>query len=248
MILCCDRAGEGVAEGGILGFQAWAGPFHLVRTLFGMNRAWTAPALFAPVMVYYSALFLDIKTFIAPAMANCLKMRDALRLRRGRFHAAMLLAIALATAVSVVMTLVMAYAGGADLMSKWFFTSFPTWTFNTMATMARTPPEAAPREALWLLGGGGAMALLLFLRQSLFWLPHPIGMIMLVNPIMGAYWFSILLGWLCKSLVTSYGNKDAYARVRPLFIGLVAGELLMVVVGMVVAYLLEVPVPVSLNR
>ena len=92
------------------------------------------------------------------------------------------------------------------------------------------------------------MALLLLLRQSFFWMPHPIGLVMLVNPIMGAYWFSIMLGWLCKMVVTRYGNKDTYLRVRPVFIGLIAGELLMIVIGMLVAYWLEVPMPISLDR
>jgi len=36
--------------------------------------------------------------------------------------------------------------------------------------------------------------------------------------------------------------------VRPVFIGLIAGELLMIVIGMLVAYWLEVPMPISLDR
>jgi hypothetical protein len=237
-----------VAEGGILGFQAWVSPFHLFRTFFGMQRGWTSPGFFMPIMFFYSVLFMDIKTFIAPAMANCLKIRDALRLQRGRFHMAMLLAIVVAAVVAVIMTLLMCYAHGADLMNNWFFTGFPTRFINNMATMARTPPEADPSAAVWLLVGGVMMALLLLLRQSFFWMPHPIGLVMLVNPIMGAYWFSIMLGWLCKMVVTRYGNKDTYLRVRPVFIGLIAGELLMIVIGMLVAYWLEVPMPISLDR
>ena len=92
------------------------------------------------------------------------------------------------------------------------------------------------------------MAALLYLRQTIFWLPHPIGFIMLVNPIMHTYWFSIFVGWLAKSLVTRYGNRDTYDRIRPFFIGLIAGELLMVMLAAVVAMSLGIPVPVDLNR
>ena len=71
---------------------------------------------------------------------------------------------------------------------------------------------------------------------------------MLVNPIMIVYWFSILLGWLCKTLVTKYGNKDVYSRVRGLFLGLIAGELTIVALAMVVSYLADVHIPIDLNR
>ena len=60
---------------------------------------------------------------------------------------------------------------------------------------------------------------------------------MLVNPIMGAYWFSILLGWVAKKLVTKYGNKETYEKTRCLFIGLIAGEIMMIVVAMIASHL-----------
>ncbi len=237
-----------VTEGGLLGFQCWVNPLHFVRAFFGLDRTWTAAPMFAPIMVYYSALFMDIKTFIAPAMANSLKIRDDLRMQRGRFHLGIALAIAIAAVVSILMTLMMSYDRGADVMSGWFFTGFPKWLFGTIDTCVKTPPVAAPGDGGWILAGGGAMAALLYFRQTLFWLPHPIGMIMLVNPIMGAYWFSILLGWLCKSLVTRYGNNQSYVRARAFFIGLIVGELLIVALGMVVSYCTGVGVGINLNR
>jgi hypothetical protein len=77
-----------------------------------------------------------------------------------------------------------------------------------------------------MLAGGLARVSLLYFRRHVFWLPHPIGLIMFVNPIMNAYWFSIFLGWVFKSLVSRYGNKDVYARFRCFFVGLIVGELL----------------------
>jgi hypothetical protein len=92
------------------------------------------------------------------------------------------------------------------------------------------------------------MALLLYLRRFLFWLPHPIGLVMLVSPQMAAYWFSIFLGWIAKSLVTKYGNKETYATVRCLFLGLIVGELLMVALAMLVSSRLGIAIPIDLNR
>lgn len=225
-----------VAEGGILGFQAWVSPFHFIRTFFGMDKTWTAPALFAPLMVYYSVLFLDIKAFIAPAMANALKIRDDLRLRRGLFHLSILGAIGIAVVVAVAAEIMFSYATGGDKMNGWFHGSLPKNLFDQIATMSKNPPTASPADTGWFVFGAVAMSLLLYLRQFLFWLPHPIGFIMLVNPIMLAYWFSILIGWLAKTLVTRYGNQDSYRKARYFFIGLILGELILVAINMFLSY------------
>jgi len=238
-----------VTEGGILGFQAWAGPFHFIRNVLGMDKAWTSPGLFAPLMVYYGVLFLDIKAFIAPAMANALKIRNDLRMRRLGFHMSILAAIAIAMVVGVLGEIMMSYAGGADEMNSWFHTSLPNSAgFGHVTSLMKSPPAADPTQIGWIAAGAVGMALLLYFRQFLFWLPHPIGLIMLVNPIMIVYWFSILLGWIGKTLVTKYGNKDVYARVRGLFLGLIAGELTIVALAMIVSYLADVHIPIDLNR
>ncbi len=225
-----------VAEGGILGFQAWVSPFHFIRTFFGMDKAWTAPSLFAPLMVFYSVLFLDIKAFIAPAMANAIKIRDDLRLRRGVFHLSIFGAILVAAVVAVGAEIMFSYAMGGDKMNGWFHGSLPKGLFDQIATMSKTPPTASSADTGWFIFGAAAMAILLYLRQFLFWLPHPIGFVMLVNPIMLAYWFSILIGWLAKTLVTRYGNQDSYRKARFLFIGLIFGELILVAINMLLSY------------
>jgi len=237
-----------VAEGGILGFQAWAGPFHFIRNVLGMTKSWTSASLFAPLVVYHGVFFLDLKTFIAPAMANALKIRSDLRMGRLRFHVAIGLAILLAAATAILSEIIMGYSSGADGMNYWFHSMFPRGLFERMASMMQNPPEASPGMIGWIVAGGGAMAALLFFRQFMFSLPHPIGMVMLVNPIMSAYWFSILLGWIAKSLVTKYGNKETYTRTRAIFLGLIVGELLIVGLSMYFAYAFDLDVKIDLNR
>lgn len=237
-----------VTEGGILGFQAWVSPFHAIRHIFGFDKPWTAPHFFAPLMTYYSILFLDIKAFIAPAMANGLKIRDDLKMSRGKFHAAMALCIVTAAVSGVLAAIMMSYESGGDSMHGWFYNHFPSLLFKQLAEMSKTPPAATPSDRLWLCFGALAMAALLFFRQRLFWLPHPIGFIMLVNPIMQTFWFSIFLGWLAKSLVTKYGNKDTYGRVRGMFIGLIVGELAVVTLAMIVSLALQKNLGIDLNR
>lgn len=237
-----------VAEGGILAFQAWAGPFHFIRNIVGMNKPWTSSGLFAPLLVYYGVFFLDIKTFIAPAMANALKVRNDLRMGRARFHFAIGLAILLAVTTGILCEIIMGYSSGADSMNRWFHSIFPQTLYSRLSSMMHSPPDASPEMMGWIAGGAIVMAVLLFCRQFMFWVPHPIGLVMLVNPLMSAYWFSILLGWLAKSLVTKYGSKDTYAQTRALFLGFIVGELLIVGLSTCLSYYFDLDITIDLNR
>lgn len=236
-----------VAEGGLLAFQSYINPFHLIRGLFGMDKAMAAPALFVGMAPFFCILFQDIKTFIAPAMANGLKVRSDLGLARFRFHGAIFAGIVAAATVAVGTEISLCYLVGADNMNRWFYSSLPSSFFNEMGALVRSPPHLAPERG-WLLFGALLMGLLLCVRQSIFWLPHPIGLVMLVNPLMRVYWFSILIGWAAKALVTRYGNQDAYQRIRQLFMGLIVGELAMVVVAAVLSMSLGIDIRMDLDR
>jgi hypothetical protein len=237
-----------VTEGGILGFQAWCSPFHLIRNLLGTNKAWTAPALFSPLMIYHAILYLDVKTFIAPAMANAIKIREDTGMERARFHVGMFLSIVLAAVVAIAAEIMMGYDRGADRLDYWFHNMLPQTVLENMSSLARNPFEAQPSVTWWFIAGAVAMTALLFFRRRHFWLPHPLGMIMLVNPIMSTYWFSIMIGWLAKSLVTRYGGQETYRKAKHYFVGLIAGELIVVAIATLVSVLTEKMIQIDLNR
>jgi hypothetical protein len=74
------------------------------------------------------------------------------------------------------------------------------------------------------LGTWGMMAA----RARFSWFPfHPVGYIMFTPFAITTLWFSIFLGWLIKSLVTRFGGTDSYRKLVPLFLGLVLGEVVM---------------------
>ncbi len=237
-----------VAEGGILGFQLWAGPFHLIRAFFGMNKGWTAPQLYAPLFIYYAVLFQETKTFIMPAMANGMKIGDDVKMSRLRFHFGLFSGIGIAAVVAILAHLMLSYNKGADAMNSWFHSAVPKNVFSQLAQISKAPPEALPSVAGWVIFGAVVMAALIFFRRMFFWLPHPIGLIMLVSNQMGVLWPSIFIAWLVKSLVTKYGNKDTYKHTRNFFIGLIVGELLIVVLSMLLAYATGIHTGIHLNR
>jgi len=44
---------------------------------------------------------------------------------------------------------------------------------------------------------------------------------------MNQMWFSIFLGWLAKTLINRFGGNDAYQKLIPFFLGLVLGDVVM---------------------
>ncbi len=220
-----------VAEGGLLVFQCWFNPFHVIRSAFGMHRTWSASSLLAPLVVFYYVLFWDLKTFIAPAMANALKIRDSLGMKRLGFHVAVWLGIAAAVVTALATHIIFGYQHGANTMHAWFYENGPRdFLFAWIKDMGMAT-SFDPSGLYGMLVGLAVMTVLMVFRRRRFWLPHPIGLVMWVNPIMWAFWFSILLGWAFKVLVSRYGDRSTYLRFREFFIGLIVGELIMCLFG-----------------
>jgi len=74
------------------------------------------------------------------------------------------------------------------------------------------------------------------------WPLHPVGLLMVSTFYSNNAWPSVFLGWLAKILILRYGGARLYRSARPVFIGLIMGEVLAAVV-----WALEPAVRVLLN-
>jgi hypothetical protein len=236
-----------VCEGGVFWFQSHASFFHFWKML-GLGQ-WLAPAMVAPLLPIYSVLFLDIKTFIAPNIANAAKMEQNCRVDRVKFHSNIVLSVALSVALALGLSVFLAYLDGAQKMQSWFYSSGPRSMLDTAYSAATTPVETNWATTGWAMFGAFWVALTIVLRRTLFWFPHPIGYIMLINPLMKALWFSFFIGWVLKKITVKYGGKVTYDRLRDAFIGLIMGEILAIVIWNVIAMSKGITLPgIDLNR
>ena len=212
-----------VAEGGIYWFHIHTGPFHLIKS-FGATEA-VPKAVLAPLMPIYSVLFLDIKTFMAPAVMNSFKMQDETRAARRWFHAIVIAASLATVVVSFIAILYIVYGVGANRAEGWFFTVGPQSLFdNTQLLVSGGAAGSGQHNWIFYLIGAGWVLLSIGMRRRFFWWLHPIGLVMLANPLIAQLWFSFFLGWCCKKLAVRYGGRHMFARLRPAFIGLIFGE------------------------
>ena len=71
------------------------------------------------------------------------------------------------------------------------------------------------------------MALLLWARHRLPWWPlHPIGFPIAAVEILNYTWFNVFLAWCIKVVVLKYGGASLYRRSQGLFLGMIAGQVL----------------------
>ena len=235
-----------VAEGGIYWFQTHASIFHIYK-VFGLGKL-LPPALLAPVLPIYWILFLDIKTFVAPNLLNSAKMNEDTGRSRITFHVNLVLTMAVTAVVAVGFTILMAHVVGSQQMHSWFHSSGPQTVMNIAQTAAAEEPKFQGWTAAWYGTGGVWVIASMFIRRSLFWFPHPIGYMMMVNPLTQSIWFSFFIGWICKKLVVKYGGKATFDKAKTIFIGMIMGELMAILAWSILSMIYQFRSTLTLNR
>lgn len=87
-----------------------------------------------------------------------------------------------------------------------------------------------PERGHQAVGLGVGSALLWACSRFPAWPIHPVGILFCQISIGNLIWFSFFVGWLIKYLITSLFGGGAYRHARPVFLGLIVGELFAVIV------------------
>ena len=236
-----------VAEGGIYWFQLHTSPMHLYQA-FGLGHIFKPAFAMVPLIPIYSVLFFDTKTFLAPNLANAGRMQDSVGASRTKFHLNIILCIVISVIVAIGFTIFIAHLMGAQQMHGWFYASGPPWIVDHARDVIGSEPTFDFGIALSYIFGGAWVMFSMFIRSVLFWFPHPIGYVMLANPLMSQLWFSFFLGWIAKKLVVKYGGKQTFDYTRPIFIGIIMGELIAVLLWAIFGIMYDFQPGVTLNR
>ncbi len=71
---------------------------------------------------------------------------------------------------------------------------------------------------------------MMWARAHFLWFPlHPLGLMMGLSYPVSRLWFSIFFGWACKCLIMRFGGVDSYRKLTPAFLGLILGEVVMII-------------------
>ncbi len=224
-----------VSEGGMLFIQTPFRPLDLIipatgSTIIGPSNL--------TILAYQEMIFMfDIRSSLMPSFMDALKLSEGSVVPSGassmrptgriRLGTSIFLSIIIAMVVSYISVIFIGYKYGGANLSQWFFVGGPQVPFRRLSDMLFHPRSPS---GVWLsfMGLGAVfMVLLTFMRAQFFWWPfHPIGYAMGCSWPMIQLWFSILIGWLLKSIILRYGGLRFYIKFRTLFLGMVLGEFL----------------------
>lgn len=197
---------------------------HLVLSLFP-NKALRPPQWVATgMMLTFSH---DMRVAPMPRLMQSFKMTAL----TGAGSRDLLWALGLALLISLPLSqwalLNDGYAHGGVAINTYRFVSLAQAPGKYMETATTAARPHADLTALGVITYGCLKLLALnFLRTRYLWWPlHPVGYAMSYLVYLQKEWFSVLIGWVCQTVIIRYGGHRLYTQARPLFLGLILGAM-----------------------
>ncbi len=167
----------------------------------------------------------DIRTYVMASAANSLKMAQVIEHKQHRLFWGFIIAILVALATSMWLTMTRAYDQGGVTLNHWFFHGVPMSAYNWVKDWTiRQPGPSYSGISLTALGA----VIYVFLTAMRFRFPswpfHPIGYSIGSVWIMDAMWFTCFITWLVKGVILRYGGMKGYQFMRPVFLGFICGQ------------------------
>ena len=222
-----------VALGGVGFTAAQMIPQPFVVHTFGSE--FLGPAGLTNMALTYSWAA-EMRTSVMTSAINGLRLSDTVPTRRRRLFWAMLLAAVAGLAGAIWITITLNYKyGGANM--RMF--GVPRVTYTFLEDKLKNPVGLDILWPRWVFTGVGmgAMALLVGMRNYLPWWPlHYVGFALGDAWVMGWAWWSVFLCWLVKFFVLRFGGQSLYQRYKPLFLGMILGQLMCGGVWMIIDF------------
>ncbi len=248
-----------ICETGIPYLQINWSPSVLMTSMFGISSIGAAPLV---IMQYITtAVFMDAKNAMMPFVSNSLKMADDYHIKLRRLCTVMLLVVCAAIVVSLCTRLSQLYDMGANAMNdgyakNWVQNNFLNISTDNLSKLdaigLRNAPDVADersimqRISVWdpdgrtfLLMSLGAIGVIAFFFLR-FRFPgfalHPVMFLIWGTWPLGTTFYSFFIGWLIREITIRYCGDKIYQSAKPFFIGLIVGELFIIMLGSISGY------------
>jgi hypothetical protein len=235
-----------VAEAGALFLHAYFFPCAMIWVFLGAKSA--GPEQMLALGIVSSLFLIDPREAMMPFAVCGMRLVDSVGLRIGRVATWGVIAFVVGLGVAIPVTLYLQYRHGAFAAGDgWTTSAVPSYVFNANSRMRTRLESQGQLEAAKDISGWerfakpsplnkqlgafaivfGLATLFMFLRRRFAWWPlHPVLFLVLGTYQAYVMCTSFLLGWLIKTLVMKYGGGRLYNRLKPLMIGIIAGEMM----------------------
>ena len=226
-----------VAEGGLLFVHHTWMPLGSAMGLLGAGPGTpisTATGLHAASFMEFAAIQ-DFRGSLMPSFVQSFKLAHDQKIAARPLLALLTGVILIGMAMAFAMNVRLGYENGGLSLQGWLSTAGPQGLGRNMASYSAL--SQGPQTGAWIWTGVGALFTLLLVgaRGRFAWFSlHPLGYIMGFTLPISLFWFSITVGWGCKTLLLKYGGQESVRKTTPLFLGLVLGDVAMMLFWIVI--------------
>jgi hypothetical protein len=239
-----------IAESGLIFVQSNVIPYDILVGLF--PPAWLTGFTLNAFLMQKAIVMNDLREIFMPYVMNGLKAAAQVRMHLGKVLAVFALTAVVALGTSSYGRIATSYKYGGVNMDQWANVQSPSGFLQSLANYQKNPPsyeftrigerKILPVNLLHLIVGGMLAVGMLVMRAWFLWWPlHPFGLVMCGAWAMSQFWFSILLGWLAKVCVMTFGGASFYRRSLPFMLGMVLGESVIAAVWIIVGMITGTP-------
>jgi len=202
-----------------------ASPSGLLFVIFGTRLL--GPMNLPSMSIQERVIWYAQQSSFLPMILQSHKIGDVERWHSSKYIGAMLIGGVVALLAYTFFFMRMNYQHGGLVVSPgWYFMYSEIWVYDGLASRLSdlSAPSWVARFAV--LSGALIMWGLMVCHRSLPWWPfHPLGYLLASGYTSQVTWPGLLMGWTIKTAVSKYGGERLYFTLRPLFFGLLLGDL-----------------------
>lgn len=225
-------------EGGMLFLLHDIMPLGAISRLLGSGpSAWLTPeAGLVPASFIQAGLIYHMRGFSMPSYVHGFKLAHDHKIAAKPLLALIAVVVLVSTSMSLWTVIHLGYDnGGLSLGNSWNRGHLSLRPLNFIDSVTKPSLSSPLTNWLSLLAGALLTYGMMLARSRFVGFPfHPIAYLICLTFAAHMFWFSIFLGWLCKSLITRFGGPDTYRKTVPFFLGLALGDVAMMLFWLVI--------------
>lgn len=227
-----------VVEGGLIFVQPGMLPLNVLGQLGGSGAGtWMTASSIVPGSFLQFGLMTDMRGFLLPSFVHSFKMARDRRIAAKPLLALISACVAISFVLGVWMNVRLGYEDGGLSLESWFGSGGKDVVAGSAAKLLRGAPDQSWLNWAWTGIGGALTWALMAARARFTWFPlHPVGLLLAVHYPIDVQQFSIFLGWLAKTLITKFGGHDVYRAVVPAALGLILGDVAMMLFWLLISW------------
>jgi len=177
-------------------------------------------------IAFFDAMFTrDLRGLVLTGFLDGQKLGDEIGLARRKLLYVFVIALVVSIPVAAVIELWLPYQRGALGMYSFAYRGNDIQFFRENGAFLQGESRPMVGSSASFIAGGVITAFLAMMRfRYASWPLHPLGYALSTSWTVMVFWFPMFLAWICKWAVVHFGGMKLYARVRPLFLGLIFGE------------------------